>query len=72
SVVTAAEGLDTTPLAVALAWVRDRPGVAAAIVGARTVAQLRASLGAEELTLPAEIRQALDDISEPDVNYPEA
>jgi aryl-alcohol dehydrogenase-like predicted oxidoreductase len=72
SVFTAAEGLDTTPLAVALAWVRDRPGVAAAVVGARTVAQLRASLAAEELTLPTEIRQALDDISEPDVSYPEA
>lgn len=72
SVVTAAEGLDTTPLAVALAWVRDRPGVAAAIVGARTVAQLRGSLDAETLTLPDQIRQALDDVSAPPVGYPEA
>ena len=28
AVVTAAHGLGTSPLAVALAWVRDRPGVA--------------------------------------------
>ena len=33
------------PLEVALAWVRDRPGVTAPIVGARTAAQLKAALG---------------------------
>ena len=32
-VARAAEGLQWTPLEVALTWVRDRPGVAAAIVG---------------------------------------
>jgi aryl-alcohol dehydrogenase-like predicted oxidoreductase len=37
SVCTAAEGLGVSPLAVALAWVRDRPGVAALIVGVCTV-----------------------------------
>ena len=42
AVVRAAEGLGGTPLEVALAWVRDRPGVTAPIVGARTAAQLRA------------------------------
>ena len=42
---------------------RDRPGVTAPIVGARTAAQLKASLGVEELTLPAEITDALDDVS---------
>ena len=45
AVLTAAEGLGTSPLAVALAWVRDRPGVAAAVVGARDAAQLGASMG---------------------------
>ena len=34
-------GSGWTPLEVALAWVRDRPGVTAPIVGARTAAQLR-------------------------------
>ena len=37
AVVRAAEGLDWSPLEVALVWVRDRPGVTAPIVGARTV-----------------------------------
>ena len=63
AVVTAAEGLGTSPLAVAAAWVRERRGVAAAIVGARDNAQLLGSLAALEVTLPAEIRSALEDVS---------
>ena len=63
AVVRAAEGLDWSPLEVALVWVRDRPGVTAPIVGARTSAQLKAALGTDELTLPAEITDALDDVS---------
>ncbi|MBN9108390.1 MAG: aldo/keto reductase [Pseudonocardia sp.] len=65
SVLTAADGLGTSPLAVALAWVRDRPGVASAVVGARDGAQLAASLATEKVELPAEIRAALDDVSIP-------
>jgi aryl-alcohol dehydrogenase-like predicted oxidoreductase len=65
AVLTAADGLGTTPLAVALAWVRDRPGVAAAVVGARDAAQLTASTAAEAVTLPEAIRAALDDVSAP-------
>lgn len=63
AVLTAADGLGTSPLAVALAWVRDRPGVASAVVGARDVAQLSASMAAESVALPTEIRAALDDVS---------
>ena len=59
----AADGLQWSPLEVALAWVRDRPGVASALVGARTAAQLRGSLTAEQCVLPEEIRTALDDVS---------
>ncbi len=65
AVATAAQGLGTSPLAVALAWVRDQPGVAAAVVGARTIGQLQGVLAAEQLTLPSEIRTALDDVSGP-------
>ena len=65
AVLTAADGLGTSPLAVALAWVRDRPGVASAIVGARDAAQLSASMATESVTLPVEIRAALDDVSGP-------
>ena len=63
AVVTAADGLGTSPLAVACAWVRDRPGVSGVVIGARDRAQLLGSLAAEEITLPAEIRAALDDVS---------
>ncbi|MGZ4468314.1 MAG: aldo/keto reductase [Nocardioidaceae bacterium] len=63
AVARAAEGLDWSPLEVALTWVRDRPGVTAPIVGARTAAQLRGSLTVEECALPAEIVAALDDVS---------
>ncbi len=72
AVITAAEGLGTSPLVVALAWVRDRPGVVAPILGARTVGQLVGSLAAETVTLPEEIRHALDDISAPPTGYPES
>jgi aryl-alcohol dehydrogenase-like predicted oxidoreductase len=71
AVVTAAGGLGVSATAVALAWVRDRPGVVAPVIGARTVDQLQESLAAERLTLPLEIRDALDDVSEPAAGYPE-
>ncbi|WP_028849455.1 aldo/keto reductase [Thermocrispum municipale] len=71
AVATAAEGLGTSPLAVALAWVRDREQVAAPIVGARDTGQLTGSLAAEELELPAEITAALDDVSAIELGYPE-
>ena len=71
AVTTAADGLATTPLHVALAWVRDRPGVASALVGARTAAQLQTALSVEALTLPGEIRGALDDVSAPVHRYPD-
>ncbi|MBK5307772.1 MAG: aldo/keto reductase [Frankiaceae bacterium] len=71
AVLTAADGLGVSPVAVALAWVRDRPGVVAPIVGARTAAQLQASLAAEAVELPDTITAALDDVSAPVIGYPE-
>ncbi len=65
AVVRAADGLGWSPLEVALTWVRDRPGVTAPIVGARTAAQLRKALATVDKVLPAEITAALDDVSEP-------
>ncbi|MDO7866862.1 aldo/keto reductase [Nocardioides jiangxiensis] len=63
AVCRAADGLGWTPLEVALVWVRDRPGVAAPLVGARTAAQLKAALGIADLVMPPEITDALDDVS---------
>jgi aryl-alcohol dehydrogenase-like predicted oxidoreductase len=63
AVQVAADGLGYSPLEVALAWVRDAIGVTSAIVGARTGAQLRGILRSEEISLPAVVRQALDEVS---------
>lgn len=71
AVVTAAEGLGCSPVEIALAWVRDQPGVAAAVVGARTAAQLKGSLTSDEVELPDEIRDVLDEVSAPALSYPE-
>jgi aryl-alcohol dehydrogenase-like predicted oxidoreductase len=71
AVATAAEGLATSPVCVALAWLRDQPGVAAPILGARTLGQLTAALASDVLDLPAEITSALDDVSAPVIEYPE-
>ena len=71
AVATAADGLATTPIAVALAWLRNRPGVVAPIVGARSFGQLTTALASEQLVLPEEIREALDDVSAPAIGYPE-
>ena len=65
AVARAADGLDVTMSHVALAWLLGRPCVAAALVGARTTAQLSESLAAEDVELPDEIVQALDDVSSP-------
>lgn len=64
AVARAADGLALSPTEVALAWVRDRPGLSSVIVGARTAAQLKGSLTVEDVVLPDEIISALDDVSE--------
>jgi len=71
AVTTAADGLGVAPLEVALAWVANRPGVASAIVGARTSAQLRSALVGEETELPEEIVTALTEVSAPTRSYPD-
>lgn len=63
AVAVAAEGLGFSPLEVALAWVRDAPGVTTSLIGARTGAQLRGVLKSEEISLPDIVRSALDEIS---------
>ena len=64
AVAIAARGMNVSPAEIALAWVRDRPGVVAPIVGVRTTSQLRTALASEDLELPTELVQALDDVSD--------
>jgi aryl-alcohol dehydrogenase-like predicted oxidoreductase len=55
---------------VALAWLLGRPGVASAIVGARTDEQLADNLAAANLELTGEERARLDEVSQPPLIYP--
>jgi aryl-alcohol dehydrogenase-like predicted oxidoreductase len=56
---------------VALAWLGSRPAVTSVILGARTVEQLKDNLGAVDLKLTDDERQALTDASAPVIDdYP--
>lgn len=63
AVATAAQGLGCSATDVALAWARQRAGVAALLLGARTPEQLRECLDSEDVELPTEIVTALDEVS---------
>jgi len=65
ALVTAADGLGCSPVEVALAWARDRDGVASVLLGARTAAQLRSALTSEDVDLPVQIQAVLDEVSAP-------
>jgi aryl-alcohol dehydrogenase-like predicted oxidoreductase len=61
---------ETTPAAVALAWVQSRPGVASTIIGARTMGQLEANVAALDLALSEADVSALDEVSTPTLSFP--
>lgn len=67
-----AERLDTSPAAVALAWLRARPGTVVPIIGARRLAHLEDNLAGLDVTLDAEHVRALDEASRPELPYPAA
>ena len=55
--------LDTTPLAVSLAWLLAQPGMTAPIVGANTVEQLQGSVAALDVDLTAAQMETLNNAS---------
>jgi aryl-alcohol dehydrogenase-like predicted oxidoreductase len=61
----AAKGLGRTPQDVSLSWLLSQHGVATAIVGPRTPAQLKELVDAQLAPLPPEIARALEDVSAP-------
>ncbi len=67
-----ARELNTSPSAVALAWVQTRPGVTSTIIGARRLDQLEQNLAALDITLDASHVAALDAVSAPTLNFPAA
>ncbi|MFH8620817.1 aldo/keto reductase [Streptomyces vietnamensis] len=66
AVAEVAAGLGAAPAAVALAWVRERAGVASVVIGPRTLAQLTENLAGFTLDLPADARALLDAASSED------
>jgi aryl-alcohol dehydrogenase-like predicted oxidoreductase len=65
-----AAGRGTEPAQVALNWVKDRPGVTAPIIGARSVEQLEKSLGATGWSLSANELESLEETSTLPYAYP--
>jgi len=61
---------ETTPAAVALAWLLAKPAVTSVIFGARSVAQLEDNLKALDVKLTAEQVGSLDAASAFDLGYP--
>jgi aryl-alcohol dehydrogenase-like predicted oxidoreductase len=61
---------NTTAARVALAWVRQRPGVTSPILGARTREQLEDNLAALQLVLDAADVAELDAVSAPTLDFP--
>ncbi len=67
-----ADDAGKTPAQVALRWLLQRPGVTAPIVGARSMEQLDANLGAAGWSLPDEQMARLDTVSAKPLPYPYA
>jgi aryl-alcohol dehydrogenase-like predicted oxidoreductase len=67
-----AKARDTSVARVALAWVRQQPGVTSTIIGARRVNQLEDNLKSLEVTLtPAELAK-LDGLTAPKLGFPQS
>lgn len=64
-VQTVADAHDASAAQVALAWLVDQSAVTSVILGARNLEQIADNLGAVDLVLSAEERQALDQVSAP-------
>jgi len=62
---------ESTPARVALAWVRERPGVTSTIIGARRAEQLEDNIGSLDVALTAEERGRLDALTQPTFGFPQ-
>jgi aryl-alcohol dehydrogenase-like predicted oxidoreductase len=58
------------PAQVALRWLLQRPGVTSPIIGSRKAEHLETNLGASGWTLPEQLMQELDEVSEIKAPYP--
>ncbi|WP_061290327.1 aldo/keto reductase [Herbidospora cretacea] len=67
-----ADSVGAPSAAVALAWLRARPGTVVPIVGARRVGHLESNLAGLDVTLAPEQIKILDEVSAPTLGYPAA
>ncbi len=70
AVVKVAEAIGKTPAQVALAWVRQQPGVMIPIIGARRLSQLEDNMACMDFTLDQAHLQELDEISRVELGFP--
>ncbi|GLW47058.1 aldo/keto reductase [Streptomyces sp. NBRC 14336] len=70
AVAAVADELGTSSAAVSLAWLRSRPGTVVPIVGARRLEHLENNLAGLDVRLAPEHLEALDKVSEPELDYP--
>lgn len=64
-VIEVARQMGRPPAQVALNWVATQPGITSTILGASKLNQLEDNLKAIEFTIPAELRQRLNDVGAP-------
>jgi aryl-alcohol dehydrogenase-like predicted oxidoreductase len=70
AVAKVADALGTTSAAVSLAWLRAREGTVVPILGARRLDHLETNLVGLDVTLTADQRHRLDEVSAPALNMP--
>ncbi|OBF41808.1 aldo/keto reductase [Mycobacterium sp. ACS1612] len=70
TVARIAAELETTPAAVSLAWLLNRPQTVVPIVGARRVDHLDSNLAGLDVQLSADHLRVLDEVSAPALGYP--
>lgn len=63
---------NTTVARVALAWVRQQPGVGSTIIGARTMAQLEDNVGSTAVELSAKEMAHLNEMTQPVFGFPQS
>jgi aryl-alcohol dehydrogenase-like predicted oxidoreductase len=68
--IKVAKELDTTASIVSLAWVQQKPGLSATLLGARTLEQLESNVKSTDFKLPDSTIKRLDEISKPTLNFP--
>jgi aryl-alcohol dehydrogenase-like predicted oxidoreductase len=65
-----AKRIGKSPAQVALNWVATQPGITSTIIGATKVSQLEDNLGALDFTIPADLREKLDEAGAPEAVHP--